>query len=264
METDRRKAATSTTPSVPESPPLSPEEVGRYYDGLAQFFHGIRTNQGKLFNDHIEKPALQGLLSCVPRGTRALDIGCGTGIYTKVLAELGFEVTGLDVSAGMLSIARKHCANTSARFLHTSFESVDLSGATFDLILGSFILGYFSDLTSAVQKMASLVANQGAIVLTAVHPLRMASRGHTATAYLVEDYFLPGYYEAVIVKGKPSIRQRKRTLGEITEAVHQAGLVIDRLLEPTPVGSPHDHPGAEFYWRCPSVLILRLRRTTDG
>jgi SAM-dependent methyltransferase len=42
-----------------------------------------------------------------PRRPRALDAGCGTGLQTAVLAELGYEAHGMDLSAGLLEVARR-------------------------------------------------------------------------------------------------------------------------------------------------------------
>ena len=47
-------------------------------------------------------------------GARILDMGCGTGRHVIPLAKLGFMVTGVDLSKGMLEIARK--AADEARF----------------------------------------------------------------------------------------------------------------------------------------------------
>ncbi len=42
----------------------------------------------------------------VGRGDRAADVGCGTGIFTRLLAERGLEVVGVDPSEDMLAVAR--------------------------------------------------------------------------------------------------------------------------------------------------------------
>jgi len=41
------------------------------------------------------------------RGKRAIDFGCGAGRSTRFLKQLGFETTGVDISAEMLAIARE-------------------------------------------------------------------------------------------------------------------------------------------------------------
>lgn len=51
----------------------------------------------------------------VSRGTRLLDIGCGTGMAAQLAAMLGAEVTGLDASEAQLDIARERIPNGDFR-----------------------------------------------------------------------------------------------------------------------------------------------------
>ena len=43
----------------------------------------------------------------LPRGSRILDVGCGTGRHAVELARRGYWVTGVDISSGMLAEAEK-------------------------------------------------------------------------------------------------------------------------------------------------------------
>ena len=48
------------------------------------------------------------LIERLPPGSRVLDVGCGTGIPTaRQLADAGHRVTGVDISDGMLALARR-------------------------------------------------------------------------------------------------------------------------------------------------------------
>ncbi|MGH7312345.1 MAG: methyltransferase domain-containing protein, partial [Candidatus Rokuibacteriota bacterium] len=42
-----------------------------------------------------------------PHPLRALDAGCGTGFQAAVLESLGYRTHGLDISAGLLAVARR-------------------------------------------------------------------------------------------------------------------------------------------------------------
>jgi len=64
------------------------------------------------------------LKSAGTRIRRVVDVGCGAGVLTKALVEAGFEVTGIDVSAELLEIAR--AANPAARFLNASAYDVEI------------------------------------------------------------------------------------------------------------------------------------------
>jgi 2-polyprenyl-6-hydroxyphenyl methylase/3-demethylubiquinone-9 3-methyltransferase len=54
-----------------------------------------------------------GQLEIEPRGSRALDVGCGGGLLTEEIAAMGFFVTGIDPSVRSLEIARAHAARKS-------------------------------------------------------------------------------------------------------------------------------------------------------
>lgn len=75
-----------------------------------------------------------------------LDLGCGTGSHAVQLAHAGYEVVGVDRSAGMLSHARKKAAvvtsGISPRFEEQDVRGADL-GRQFDAVMIMFaVLGY--------------------------------------------------------------------------------------------------------------------------
>lgn len=55
--------------------------------------------------------AVADLRSHIPRGGRALDVGCGTGLQSYILADAGFDVDAFDLSTGLLEIARSKKIN---------------------------------------------------------------------------------------------------------------------------------------------------------
>ena len=73
-------------------------------------------------------------------GTKTiLDLGCGTGRHDIELAKLGYEVTGVDISADMLSIATQRIVDlgtpaSSVQFIHGNICTVRLE-KTFDFCI---------------------------------------------------------------------------------------------------------------------------------
>jgi 2-polyprenyl-3-methyl-5-hydroxy-6-metoxy-1,4-benzoquinol methylase len=57
----------------------------------------------------------------LPAGSVILDVGCGTGRHSIELAKRGYQVTGIDISTGMLSEAKKAAAeaNVNVEWIHS-------------------------------------------------------------------------------------------------------------------------------------------------
>jgi cyclopropane fatty-acyl-phospholipid synthase-like methyltransferase len=86
----------------------------------------------------------QWLIERLRPGARVLDVGCGTGVPTaRQLADAGCDVTGIDVSEGMLELARREVPG--ATFLRLDVNDVPDVGPS----RGGFeaIVAFFSLLT---------------------------------------------------------------------------------------------------------------------
>jgi SAM-dependent methyltransferase len=81
------------------------------------------------------------------KGCAVLDIPCGQGRHAKALAEVGYDVTGLDWSEDLLELANKKMneSEAGATFVQGDMRSFDL-GREFDAVatLGNSF-GYFDD-----------------------------------------------------------------------------------------------------------------------
>ncbi len=66
---------------------------------------------------------------------RILEVGCGTGNLTRELVKLGYEVVGVDVSEGMLEVARKKVPGV--RFVRADVRDLAL-GEEYDAVVSTF------------------------------------------------------------------------------------------------------------------------------
>jgi ubiquinone/menaquinone biosynthesis C-methylase UbiE len=115
--------------------------------------HARRTAQAKAF-DQIgarydeafphkdgQVEATESLAARLESGARVLDVGCGTGLPTaRILCDAGLEVTGIDISAGMLDLARRNVPEASLHQvdlldLDSTFGSFDGAVAFFSLLM---------------------------------------------------------------------------------------------------------------------------------
>lgn len=79
-------------------------------DEVAQEYESKRFSRGGRLIDRREKQAVLDALGPV-EGKRVLEIACGTGRFTVMLAERGAEIIGLDISAAMLQEGREKARN---------------------------------------------------------------------------------------------------------------------------------------------------------
>jgi len=104
--------------------------VANGYDRCAPAFNAVRS---------VEPPAELGLLlERLSAGARVLDLGCGAGVpITRALAER-FRVTGVDVSAGQLALAREQAPG--ATFLQRDIMACDFAAESFDAVVSFYAI----------------------------------------------------------------------------------------------------------------------------
>lgn len=122
----------------------------------------------------------------VRRGTRVLDLGCGQGDLTLALLARGASVTALDLSTGMLTVARRRVelfANGEAAvFVNAPVETTGLAADSYDVVVGRFILHHL-DLRQAASEIARVLAPNGRAVFyenSGANPVLNFARNHVA------------------------------------------------------------------------------------
>lgn len=102
-------------------------------------------------------------------GCSILDLGCGTGGHVLPLAKRGYQLTGVDISEGMVgqAIMKAERQAISATFLHGDVRSVRL-GKKFDRVISMFaVMGYQvsnQDFLSALQTAREHLAPGGLFI----------------------------------------------------------------------------------------------------
>ena len=103
--------------------------------------------------------------------SKILEIGCGTGRHTKKLVDFGHELTAIDISEGMLEIAKSKIK--SAQFIHGNFLEYNFNGQKFDFIIMALVLEHLPDKEIVFAKIAELLTSGGKFFLSEIHHSRM-------------------------------------------------------------------------------------------
>ena len=119
----------------------------------------------------LENGALLGLLPEVA-GKRVLDVGCGTGRVSQLVAKRGASrVIGVDFSVNMLRSARIQVHSYSTVTLAAA-EAIALPFAeeTFDVVTCSLMMGHLEKIEPAIAELARVARRGGSLLVSDFHP----------------------------------------------------------------------------------------------
>ncbi len=147
------------------------ESPTRFYDRIAQTYDlerfGCRC--GLILND-----TEVGIVSnLIPRGSKLLDVGAGTGRFSIAAAGIASEVVTVDSSRRMTIQTRTRgtSSSASARISPVLGDagSLPFHSATFDVVISVKLLSHYGDITPYVREMARVLKPGGKLVLDVPH-----------------------------------------------------------------------------------------------
>jgi 2-polyprenyl-6-hydroxyphenyl methylase/3-demethylubiquinone-9 3-methyltransferase len=107
------------------------------------------------------------------RGRRVLDVGCGGGILAEAMALSGAQVTGIDLAAKPLKVARLHAIESGVQgleYLEVSAEELALQRpGTFDTVTCMEMLEHVPQPDSVVRACAALARPGGHLFFSTIH-----------------------------------------------------------------------------------------------
>lgn len=131
---------------------LLAQERSRLFDQQAEVYDRFRPSYPDTVIDELLGPK--------PEGLDVLDVGCGTGIASRQMAQRGAKVLGVELAPRMAEIARSHGIDVELG----AFEGWDAAGRTFDRVT-SAQAWHWLDLPLATSKAASLLRPGGNLCL---------------------------------------------------------------------------------------------------
>jgi 2-polyprenyl-6-hydroxyphenyl methylase/3-demethylubiquinone-9 3-methyltransferase len=158
----------------PEEIPYYERLANQWWDADGKFWplhrlNGIRTDYlkkrickhfGRNFD---ERDCLHGL--------SIVDIGCGGGILSESMAEMGAEVTGIDVVSKSLEVARQHSLGRQIKieYVECSAETLALSQRQFDVVLNMEVVEHVVELPLFLDSCAKLIKPGGLCFIATIN-----------------------------------------------------------------------------------------------
>jgi SAM-dependent methyltransferase len=165
------------------------------------------------------------------RNDRILEVGCGMGRYTLLLAKRGIRIEGIDLSAVLLQRLREYSRGTFAGPLYAGDieqPPQELTG-TFDAVIALFTLHHMRDLVKPFRSMFRFVRPGGRVVFLEPNPYN--------PLFHVQALVMPG----MSWKRESGILLMRRNV--VFDALRQAGFVEPHMrrfgfLPPVVVNQP--------------------------
>ena len=96
---------------------------------------------------------------------KVLDVGTGAGFLALLFAEMGHEVTGIDLSEGMLEKAKQNANNMGLEIglFHGDAENLPFEDCYFDLVVSKYLLWTLQEPSCAVQEWKRVLKPKGMV-----------------------------------------------------------------------------------------------------
>jgi 2-polyprenyl-3-methyl-5-hydroxy-6-metoxy-1,4-benzoquinol methylase len=151
---------------LPENDDERLREARQYWDNLASAFddmpdHGLR-------DSHILTAWTDLLRTSLSQPNASiLDVGCGTGSLSVVLAGLGHTVTGIDVSPSMIALAQTKAAQHGYQIEFHVMDAAypQLSPRKYDVLVCRHLLWVLPDPEKVLQRWLDLLKQKGRLIL---------------------------------------------------------------------------------------------------
>jgi trans-aconitate methyltransferase len=157
------------------------------YNQYAKVWSAKKSSSTHFAHLYLEKPCVQKILG-MDKFNSILDLGCGSGEDTKWLYNLSKDITGVDSSSELISIAEFE--NPECKFLVHDLNQELVLKQKFDLIFSSLTFHYIQDWDKLFININKLLNENGKVVFSTHHPIKWGSE---STKSKESNQFLMGY-----------------------------------------------------------------------
>ncbi len=199
---------------------------------------------------------------------RVLDIGAGEGQLSRLAAGLGASlVVGVDPTRAQVAEAAHR--RGGPLYARGQAEALPLADRSFDAAVACLVFEHIDAMDAAVAEAARMLRDGGRFLLFLNHPLLQTPDSGWIDDHILdppEQYWRIGAYlrESVMIEEVQKdvfLPFVHRPLSRYVNALRDAGLAIDRMLEPAPppgfLAAAPEYPQAEAI---PRLLVLVCRK----
>lgn len=201
-------------------------DLARSYDAVASEY--ARQIAGELAQKPWDRAVLDRFAKSIRPGGIVADVGCGPGHVGRYVAEHGVRVVGVDLSAGMIDVARR--ANPELELMQADMSAIPVADQSWAGIIAFYSLIHIArEEMIATLRELKRVLEPGAPLLLAFH---VGDETLHLDAWWEQDVSVDFFFH------QPS---------EMRAWLEQAGFAIDEVLERDPYAPAVEHQSRRCY-----------------
>lgn len=230
------------------------EEVGRYWNANATAWTKLARAGYDVYRDYLNTPAFFAMLPDV-EGLVGLDIGCGEGHNTRLLAQRGARVTAIDIAKDFIAYAQQAevAEPLGIEYRVASAVALPFAEAAFDFATGFMSFMDIPETEQVIAEAYRVLKPGGFLQFSILHPCfntphRRNLRNEQGLTYAIEvgDYFRnrDGEIEQWLFQAAPASAKMRvppfkiplftRTVSQWLNLLIGTGFVLERVEEPRP------------------------------
>ena len=202
-------------------------------------------------------------------GTRVIDLGCGEGRFSRMLARRGARVTGVDLCPPLIEHADTHRFGDEEYLLGDMADLDGVPDAAFDIAISYVTLVDVWHLDRAIDEAFRVLAPGGGFIVCNLHPMVTATMapwvkdadGRRLYKKL-DNYFDEG--PRPIELWAHELTNFHRTISTHVNAFLRAGFTLQSIEEPMPSAEQVEaFPKIADNLRVPEFILYSLRKPSD-
>jgi ubiquinone/menaquinone biosynthesis C-methylase UbiE len=240
------------------------------------------------FREEMNNPATLRMVGNV-KDKRLLDLSCGEGYNTRILAKKGARVVGVDFSKEMIKLAKQREKRDRLGIRYYVSDAADLKeleSEFFDVVTCFMALMDIERYEDAISQVARVLKRKGRFVFSITHPCFEYGDTVGGKPIIAEWKYKEGKENAAernaghlevrkyfgITRCKVSWDMKRlvkpfqttsfhRTLTDYFQALHKSGFVVTRVVEPKPTSKGmSEYPSLRKHALIPHSIIIEATR----
>ncbi len=187
-----------------------------------------------------------------------LDIGCGTGYLTSLLAKHARKCVGIDVSATSIAFAKERYSDCGAEFIVSSVSKFSTENK-FDICVSNMVFSCDPDWINSVRAISRLLTIGGKLLIMLPHPCNWPKYWGFENASWFncnEEVYIEHDFSLSLVKSLGAATYIHRPLSTYISRICGENFMLEKMIEPYPQEELPD----KYRYDYPRFLFMKFSK----